>query len=91
MRFVFSVRVIGVVLLLQLFYFICASSLNNLLLRKDLCHWTKGMQIRYNLSHLEQWIRDQHMQVSLMFLPGNCTYFPSLESSSKIKYFPFFT
>jgi len=46
----------------QLFYFICASSLNNLLLRKDLCHWTKGMQIRYNLSHLEQWIRDQRMQ-----------------------------
>ncbi|XP_067003336.2 unconventional myosin-Va [Anabrus simplex] len=46
----------------QLYYFICASSLNNLLLRKDLCHWTKGMQIRYNLSHLEQWARDQHMQ-----------------------------
>ncbi|PNF43034.1 hypothetical protein B7P43_G08783 [Cryptotermes secundus] len=46
----------------QLFYFISASSLNNLLLRKDLCHWTKGMQIRYNLSHLEQWIRDQRMQ-----------------------------
>lgn len=30
----------------QLFYFICASALNNLLLRNDLCHWSKGMQIR---------------------------------------------
>lgn len=46
----------------QLFYFICANSLNNLLLRKDMCHWTKGMQMRYNLSHLEQWLRDHKMQ-----------------------------
>ncbi|KAK7862317.1 hypothetical protein R5R35_014678 [Gryllus longicercus] len=46
----------------QLFYFICASALNNLLLRKDLCHWAKGMQIRYNLSYLEQWARDQKLQ-----------------------------
>lgn len=45
----------------QLFYFICASALNNLLLRKDLCHWSKGMQIRYNLSHLEQWTRDHKL------------------------------
>lgn len=43
----------------QLFYFVCAGALNNLLLRKDMCHWSKGMQMRYNLSHLEQWCRDQ--------------------------------
>lgn len=30
----------------QLFYFMCANALNNLLLRNDLCHWSKGMQIR---------------------------------------------
>lgn len=30
----------------QLFYFMCASALNNLLLRNELCQWTKGMQIR---------------------------------------------
>lgn len=30
----------------QLFYFMCASALNNLLLRNELCRWTKGMQIR---------------------------------------------
>lgn len=48
----------------QLFYFICAGALNNLLLRKDMCHWSKGMQMRYNLSHLEQWCRDQKVSQS---------------------------
>lgn len=48
----------------QLFYFICANALNNLLLRKDMCHWSKGMQMRYNLSHLEQWLRDHNLQDS---------------------------
>ena len=32
----------------QVFYFVCAGALNNLLLRKDMCHWSRGMQIRYN-------------------------------------------
>ena len=31
----------------QLLYFINATLLNNLILRKDLCHWSKGIQIRY--------------------------------------------
>ncbi|KAG7513176.1 unconventional myosin-Vb-like [Solea senegalensis] len=31
----------------QLTYFISASGLNNLLLRKDMCCWSRGMQIRY--------------------------------------------
>lgn len=48
----------------QLYYFIGASALNNLLLRKDMCNWSKGMQIRYNLSHLEQWLRDSKLQES---------------------------
>jgi len=42
----------------QVFYFICAGALNNLLLRKDMCHWSRGMQIRYNVAQLEQWARD---------------------------------
>ncbi|XP_045467550.1 unconventional myosin-Va isoform X2 [Harmonia axyridis] len=45
----------------QMFYFLCATSLNNLLLRKDLCHWSKGIQIRHNLSHFEMWIRDKNL------------------------------
>ncbi|CAG9820463.1 unnamed protein product, partial [Phaedon cochleariae] len=42
-------------------YFICASSLNNLLLRKELCHWSKGCQIRHNLSHFEMWTRENNL------------------------------
>ncbi|KAF5304800.1 hypothetical protein FQR65_LT07817 [Abscondita terminalis] len=45
----------------QIFYFICASSLNNLLLRKELCHWSKGFQIRHNLSHFEMWTREKEL------------------------------
>ncbi|XP_011153865.1 unconventional myosin-Va isoform X2 [Harpegnathos saltator] len=48
----------------QLFYFMCASALNNLLLRNELCRWTKGMQIRYNMSHLEQWGRDRRLEAA---------------------------
>jgi myosin-5 len=44
-----------------LFYFICSNALNELLLRKDLCNWSTGVNIRYNLSQLEKWIRDNHM------------------------------
>lgn len=31
----------------QMFYIIGAVTLNNLLLRKDMCSWSKGMQIRW--------------------------------------------
>ena len=46
----------------QIFYFLCAGCLNNLLLRKDLCHWSRGMQIRYNVAQLEQWAKDQGLE-----------------------------
>ncbi|XP_052692333.1 unconventional myosin-Va-like isoform X3 [Crassostrea angulata] len=48
----------------QLYYYIGSNALNNLLLRKDMCNWSKGMQIRYNLSHLEQWLRDNKLNES---------------------------
>ncbi|BES97844.1 MYSc [Nesidiocoris tenuis] len=47
---------------MQIFYFLCANSLNNLMLRRDYCHWSKGMQMRYNLSYLEQWVREEKIQ-----------------------------
>lgn len=50
----------------QIFYFICASSLNNLLLRKELCHWAKGLQIRHNLSNFEMWTREKQLDVSIV-------------------------
>lgn len=33
----------------QVFYYICAVALNNLMLRSDLCTWRTGMKIRYNI------------------------------------------
>lgn len=33
----------------QQFYIICAVTLNHLLLRKDMCSWSKGLQIRYGI------------------------------------------
>lgn len=38
----------------QQFYIIGAVTLNNLLLRKDMCSWSKGMQIRYEVSLLRE-------------------------------------
>ncbi|KAF7701918.1 hypothetical protein HF521_001201 [Silurus meridionalis] len=46
----------------QQFYVICATTLNNLLLRKDMCSWSKGLQIRYNVSQLEEWLMDKRVQ-----------------------------
>lgn len=46
---------------MQLLYYICAISLNNLMLRKELCMWKTGMKIRYNVSCLEDWVRKKKM------------------------------
>uniref|UniRef100_A0A6Q2XAX6 Myosin VAb n=1 Tax=Esox lucius TaxID=8010 RepID=A0A6Q2XAX6_ESOLU len=43
----------------QLFYITCSVTLNNLLLRKEMCSWSKGLQIRYNVWQLEEWL-DEH-------------------------------
>ncbi|KAM6301564.1 LOW QUALITY PROTEIN: unconventional myosin-Va-like [Podargus strigoides] len=45
----------------QMFYIIGAVTLNNLLQCKDMCSWSKGMQIRYNVSQLEEWLRDKNL------------------------------
>lgn len=60
----------------KLYYFMCAHALNNLLLRKDLSYWAKGMQIRFNLSHLEQWIRDKfpYVRIYSLFFPMYCLF-----------------
>ncbi|KNE61848.1 hypothetical protein AMAG_18780 [Allomyces macrogynus ATCC 38327] len=41
----------------QLFFYIGASTFNRLLSRPELCCRWKAMQIRMNLSHLEDWVR----------------------------------
>ena len=48
----------------QLFFYIGSNTFNNLILRKEMCHWSKGIEIRFNVSHLEQWIRDSKLQDS---------------------------
>ncbi|XP_037046669.1 unconventional myosin-Va-like isoform X1 [Bradysia coprophila] len=45
----------------QLLYYICAISINNLMLRQELCMWKTGMKIRYNVSCLEDWARKKKM------------------------------
>uniref|UniRef100_A0A8C0ZH04 Unconventional myosin-Vb-like n=2 Tax=Cyanistes caeruleus TaxID=156563 RepID=A0A8C0ZH04_CYACU len=48
----------------QLYYMINAIALNNLLLRKDVCSWSTGMQLRFNISQLEEWLRGKNLQQS---------------------------
>ncbi|XP_069369831.1 unconventional myosin-Vb isoform X2 [Paralichthys olivaceus] len=48
----------------QLFHCINAVTLNNLLLRKDVCSWSTGMQLRYNTSQLEEWLRGNNLYQS---------------------------
>ncbi|XP_059214173.1 unconventional myosin-Vb isoform X2 [Centropristis striata] len=48
----------------QLFHCINAITLNNLLLRKDVCSWSTGMQLRYNTSQLEEWLRGNNLYQS---------------------------
>lgn len=45
----------------QQFYIICAITLNHLLLRKDMCSWSKGLQIRYNVWQLQEWLTEREL------------------------------
>ncbi|PWA30523.1 hypothetical protein CCH79_00015367 [Gambusia affinis] len=45
----------------QQFYIISAVTLNNLLLRKDMCSWGKGLQIRYNVWQLDEWLGEKEL------------------------------
>jgi myosin-5 len=46
----------------QIFYTMNAVMVNTLLLRKDLARLTKGMQVRYNITKLEEWAREHRME-----------------------------
>lgn len=45
----------------QLLYYICAIAMNTLMLRGDICMWETGMKIRYNVTCLEDWVREKKM------------------------------
>ncbi|KAM9376468.1 unconventional myosin-Vc [Pholidichthys leucotaenia] len=48
----------------QLFYLIGATAVNSIMLRKDMCSCRKGMQIRCNISYLEEWLKEKELQSS---------------------------
>ncbi|XP_018595080.2 unconventional myosin-Vc isoform X2 [Scleropages formosus] len=48
----------------QQFFLVGAASLNGILLRKDMCSCRKGMQIRCNISYLEEWLKEKDLQSS---------------------------
>lgn len=48
----------------QLFFIIGGATLNNMMLRKDMCSCRKGMQIRCNISFLEEWLKEKELQSS---------------------------
>ncbi|XP_059494566.1 unconventional myosin-Vb-like [Stegostoma tigrinum] len=48
----------------QIYYIITAVTLNNLLLRKDVCSFSNGVQIRNNVSHLIEWLRGKNLHQS---------------------------
>ncbi|XP_030629185.1 unconventional myosin-Vc [Chanos chanos] len=60
----------------QLFYLVGATALNSILLRKDLCSCRKGMQIRCNISYLEEWLREKGLQ--------NCAAMETLQPLSQV-------
>lgn len=45
----------------QIFSYVCAVSMNTLMLRQEICMWNTGMRIRYNISLLEDWNRKMKM------------------------------
>uniref|UniRef100_A0A0K8SZH6 Dilute domain-containing protein n=1 Tax=Lygus hesperus TaxID=30085 RepID=A0A0K8SZH6_LYGHE len=47
---------------MQLFYYLSANALNSLMVRKDFCHWSRGMKILCNLAYLEDWARVEKVQ-----------------------------
>ncbi|XP_053573457.1 unconventional myosin-Vc [Bombina bombina] len=48
----------------QLFFLVSTVTLNSLFLRKDMCSCRKGMQIRCNISYLEEWLQGKNLQGS---------------------------
>ncbi|XP_029697392.1 unconventional myosin-Va-like [Takifugu rubripes] len=45
----------------QLYYIIGTVSFNHLLLRKGMCSWSTGLQIRYNTWQLQDWLIDREL------------------------------
>ncbi|KAM4706763.1 unconventional myosin-Vb-like [Discoglossus pictus] len=44
-------------------------TLNHLLLHKDVCCWSRGVQIRYNICQVEEWLRGRGLHTAWMMKP----------------------
>ncbi|XP_040446386.1 unconventional myosin-Vb-like [Falco naumanni] len=55
---------VGHQVLRQLLFLVSGTTLNYLLLRKDTCSWSRSIQLRYNISQVEQWLRAEGLQES---------------------------
>ncbi|XP_055562731.1 unconventional myosin-Vb-like, partial [Falco cherrug] len=55
---------VGHQVLRQLLFLVSGTTLNYLLLRKDMCSWSRSIQLRYNISQVEQWLRAEGLQES---------------------------
>lgn len=69
----------------QQFYIICAVTLNHLLLRKDMCSWGKGLQIRYSQTHtghekqkMVKRVKIKNKNDSLLFIAGKISALSSI-------------
>jgi myosin-5 len=45
----------------QIFRWIAVQPINNVLVRKDCCNWSKGMEIKFNVISVEEWAREHNM------------------------------
>ena len=50
-----------------------------------MCHWSKGIQIRYNISHLEQWVRDQNIHGQDLSTPITDTLQPIIQAAQLLQ------
>ncbi|PAA94749.1 hypothetical protein BOX15_Mlig017227g1 [Macrostomum lignano] len=52
----------------QTLRWLCGHCFNQLMLRRELCHWSRGMQLRYCLSQLESALRELDVSAALTAL-----------------------
>lgn len=50
----------------QFFYYICAVSMNSLMLQPDICVWKTGMKLRFNIGVLGDWVRKKKMSKDIL-------------------------
>ena len=50
-----------------------------------MCHWTKGVRIQNNISHLEKWVRDQNFHEQDLSTPITDTLQPIIQAAQLLQ------